>query len=58
VHGLPAPRAQVIEHGYGTGVGEIFLLAAPLGVVAFLAVLAMREVPLGSKSGIELQAEG
>ena len=58
VHGLPAPIAQVIEHGYGTGVGEIFLLAAPLGVVAFLAVLAMREVPLGSKSGIELQAEG
>ena len=58
VHGLPAQLAQVIEHGYGTGVGEIFLLAAPLGVVAFLAVLAMREVPLGSKSGIELQAEG
>jgi EmrB/QacA subfamily drug resistance transporter len=58
VQALPAPIAHVIEHGYGTGVGEIFLLAAPLGVVAFLAVAAMREQPLGSKSGIELQAEG
>jgi hypothetical protein len=37
--------------------GEIFLLAAPLGIVAFLAVAALRE-PLGSKSGIELRAEG
>jgi hypothetical protein len=58
VQALPGPVAHVVEHGYGTGVGEIFLLAAPLGVVAFLAVAAMREQPLGSKSGIELQAEG
>ncbi len=33
VSSLPAPVAQVVEHAYGTGVGEIFLLAAPLGLV-------------------------
>ena len=50
---LPGPVRAVVEHGYGTGVAEIFLAAAPLGVVAFLAVLALREVPLGTVSGIQ-----
>ena len=53
---LPAPVAQVVEHAYGTGIAEIFLVAAPLGLVAFVALLFMRERPLGSKSGIELAA--
>lgn len=34
--------------------GHIFLAAAPLGLVALIAVALMREVPLGAKSGIEL----
>jgi EmrB/QacA subfamily drug resistance transporter len=58
VSALPAPIAQVVEHAYGVGVGEIFLAAAPLGLVALVAILAMREVPLGRKSGIELAEQG
>jgi EmrB/QacA subfamily drug resistance transporter len=54
---LPAPVAQVIEHAYGTGIGEIFLIAAPLGLVAFAAVALMREVPLGGRSGIDIARE-
>ncbi|HEU4974431.1 MAG TPA: MDR family MFS transporter [Baekduia sp.] len=54
VHALPAPVAHVIEHAYGIGVGEIFLAAAPLGLVALVAIALLREVPLGTKSGIEL----
>jgi predicted MFS family arabinose efflux permease len=54
---LPGPVAQIVEHAYGTGVAEIFLLAAPLGLVALVALLFMRETPLGSKSGIELARE-
>jgi hypothetical protein len=50
---LPAPVRAVVEHGYGTGVGEIFLVAAPLGLVAFVAVALMEEVPLGTRSGME-----
>jgi hypothetical protein len=54
---LPAPVARIVEHAYGTGVGEIFLLAAPLGLVALAAIALMREVPLGGKSGIDIARE-
>ncbi|WP_372518057.1 MDR family MFS transporter [Solirubrobacter ginsenosidimutans] len=57
VRSLPAPVAHVIEHAYGTGVGEIFLFAAPLGLVALAAVALLREVPLGGKSGIDIARE-
>jgi len=49
---------HIIEHGYGTAIAEAFLVAAPLGLVAFVALLLMREKPLGVKSGIELAREG
>jgi EmrB/QacA subfamily drug resistance transporter len=54
---LPAPVAHVVEHAYGTGIAEIFLVAAPLGIVALITLLFLREVPLGSRSGIELARE-
>ena len=57
VGSLPAPVADVVEHAYGSGVGEIFLVAAPLGVVVLIALSLMRERPLGAKSGIELARE-
>jgi hypothetical protein len=47
----------VVEHAYGSGIAEIFLVAAPLGLVAFVALVLMRERPLGTKSGIELAKE-
>jgi MFS family permease len=55
---LPGPVRQVIEHGYGTGVGEIFLIAAPLGLVALAAIAMIREVPLGTVSGVEAARSG
>ena len=57
VDSLPAPVAHVVEHAFGTGIAEAFLFAAPLGLVAFIALALMRERPLGTKSGIELAAE-
>jgi MFS family permease len=54
---LPPQIAHVIEHAYGTGIAEMFLVASPLGLVAFVALLFMREKPLGAKSGIELARE-
>lgn len=54
---LPEPVARIVEHAYGTGIGEIFLLAAPLGLIALVAVAFMREVPLGGKSGIDIARE-
>jgi hypothetical protein len=54
---LPAPVAQLVEHAYGTGIAEVFLVAAPLGLVALVALLLMHEKPLGQKSGIEIARE-
>jgi EmrB/QacA subfamily drug resistance transporter len=53
VHTLPAPVRALVEHAYGAGVGEIFLLAVPLGVVALIAIALIKEVPLGTTSGVE-----
>lgn len=57
VRALPPAIAHVVEHAYGTGVGEIFLVAAPLGLIAMAALALMREVPLGTRSGIEIARE-
>lgn len=54
---LPLPIARIVEHAYGTGVAEIFLVAVPLGIVAIVAMLLMKEHPLGTKSGIDLSRE-
>lgn len=43
---LPPPVRAVIEESYGTGFGEIFLIAAPIAACAVAAVLFIREVPL------------
>jgi EmrB/QacA subfamily drug resistance transporter len=54
---LPAPVRAIVEHAYGTGIAEIFLLGAPMGIVAFAAVWFLREKALGTKSGLELARE-
>jgi EmrB/QacA subfamily drug resistance transporter len=50
---LPGPVRAVVEHGYGVGVAKIFLVAAPLGLIALVAVALIPEVPLGTTSGVE-----
>ncbi len=51
---MPDSVRAAVEHAYGTGVAEIFLVAAPMGIVAFVALWFLRERKLGTKSGIEL----
>ena len=53
VQSLPAPIRTVVEASYGTAIADLFLLAVPLGLVALVAVLFLREVPLGTRSGLE-----
>jgi EmrB/QacA subfamily drug resistance transporter len=43
---LPPPVREVFESAFGHATGTIFMIAAPCAVVAFLAVLFIREVPL------------
>ncbi|ADG75706.1 major facilitator superfamily MFS_1 [Cellulomonas flavigena DSM 20109] len=50
---LPGPVRSVVEHAFGVGVAELFLIGAPVALLALVAVLALREVPLGRASGVE-----
>ncbi|MEV4492754.1 MDR family MFS transporter [Micromonospora coxensis] len=51
VHALPAPIRAVVEAAYGHGAGDIFLAAAPFGLIALIAVCFIREVPLRRHTG-------
>jgi EmrB/QacA subfamily drug resistance transporter len=57
VGSLPEPVAHVVEHGYGTAIGEIFLVAAPLGLLVVFLMLSLPAKPLGQRSGIQRAAE-
>jgi EmrB/QacA subfamily drug resistance transporter len=43
---LPAPVRAVFEAAFGQATGTIFMIAAPCALVALVAVLFIREVPL------------
>ena len=54
---LPAPIRTVIEQAYGQGVGEIFLIALPVAILALIMVALLPNKKLGTRSGIEQLAE-
>jgi EmrB/QacA subfamily drug resistance transporter len=43
---LPAPVRAVFESAFGDATGQLFLIAAPCALIALIAVLFIREVPL------------
>ncbi|MEV4542435.1 MDR family MFS transporter [Micromonospora echinaurantiaca] len=57
VHTLPAPIRAVVESAYGHAAGDIFLVAAPFGLIALIAVCFIREVPLRRHTGDPVAAE-
>ncbi|RIV40701.1 MDR family MFS transporter [Micromonospora radicis] len=57
VHTLPAPIRAVVESAYGHGAGDVFLAAAPFGLIALIAVLFIKEVPLLRHTGGPLTEE-
>ncbi|TDQ65772.1 EmrB/QacA subfamily drug resistance transporter [Actinomycetospora succinea] len=50
---LPAPIRTVIENAYGDSIGTLFLVAAPLALLALVAIVFLREVPLRHTIDIE-----
>ncbi|MFI2754255.1 MFS transporter [Cellulomonas sp. P22] len=52
---IPEPVRTVVESAYGEAVAHLFLISVPLALVALIAVLFLREVPLGERSGVELR---
>lgn len=54
---LPGPVRAVFEHAFGSATGELFLVATPFAVVALIAVLFIKEVPLRTSLGPDLVDE-
>ncbi|MCL2453705.1 MAG: MFS transporter [Micrococcales bacterium] len=54
---LPAPVQTVVENAFGDAIATLFLIGAPIGVIGLLVVIALKEVPLHAKTGIEQRAE-
>ncbi|GEL95767.1 MDR family MFS transporter [Cellulomonas composti] len=50
---LPANVRTVVEQAFGDAIAHLFLVATPVALVALIAVLFLREVPLGTRSGVQ-----
>jgi EmrB/QacA subfamily drug resistance transporter len=50
---LPEPVRAVVQDVYATATAELFLVAAPIAVLALVAVLFVKEKPLKTASGDE-----
>ena len=57
VHTLPGPIRAVVESAYGHGAGDIFLAAAPFALIALIAVIFIKEVPLRQHSSAPVGTE-
>ena len=57
VNELSKPVRDLVEGAYGQGIGEIFLIAAPLAFMTLLAIIFLPKAELGTKTGIEQLAE-
>jgi hypothetical protein len=50
---LPPAIAGIVRAAYGDATALIFLISGVLAIVTLLAVLAIREVPLRTETGME-----
>ncbi|WP_308468971.1 MDR family MFS transporter [Rathayibacter soli] len=57
VASLPGAIRVLVESAYGSGVGLVFLVAAPLAVVTLIMVALLPNIPLGTKNAIDLQRD-
>ncbi|MCW2877404.1 MAG: transporter [Sphaerisporangium sp.] len=53
---LPAPVRTVVESAYGHGVGDVFLYAAPCALLALIAILFIKEIPLRTASAEQMRS--
>ncbi|NJP99156.1 MFS transporter [Streptomyces sp. PLAI1-29] len=55
---LPPPVRAVVESAYGHGIGDIYLWAAPMALVALVFTLLIKEVPLKTTGGLSVVTGG
>jgi hypothetical protein len=56
LHTLPAPVLKIVQEVYGTATADLFLIGAPIALLAVLVVLFIKEKPLSTLSGDERRA--
>ncbi|MET8687674.1 MFS transporter [Streptomyces sp. NPDC004732] len=49
---IPEPFRTVMESAYGHGIADVFLIAAPMALIAFLLTLFIKEVPLRTSGAL------
>ncbi|MFF0643355.1 MFS transporter [Streptomyces tendae] len=54
---LPPGIREWLESAYGHGIADIFLIVAPIALLAFLVTLFIKEVPLRTKGALAQAAE-
>lgn len=54
---LSAPIRDVVESAYGHGIGDVFLAASPVAIVAIVAIMLIPNIPLSTKSAAQQRAE-
>ncbi|MGW7084843.1 MFS transporter [Streptomyces sp. NPDC054871] len=54
---LPEPFRTVMESAYGHGIADVFLIAAPMALIALLITLFIKEVPLRTSGALAQAAE-
>ncbi|SCL26626.1 MDR family MFS transporter [Micromonospora inyonensis] len=54
---LPGPVRQIVQEVYGTATAELFLVGAPIALLALVAVLFIKEKPLHNLSGDERRVQ-
>ena len=47
----------LVESSYGTAIGEIFLIAAPLALITLICIIFLPNAELGTKTGVQQLAE-
>ncbi|MET8911535.1 MDR family MFS transporter [Micromonospora sp. NPDC004551] len=54
---LPEPLLRIVQDVYGSATAELFLIGAPLALLAMVVVLFIKEKPLHTLSGDERRAQ-
>ncbi|MHA3685242.1 DHA2 family efflux MFS transporter permease subunit [Leucobacter sp. HY1908] len=54
---LPEPIRIIMETAYGHGIGNVFLAASPVAILAILAIAFLPNIPLSTKSNAQKLAE-
>jgi Na+/melibiose symporter-like transporter len=57
VNSLSKPVRVLVESAYGTAIGEIFLIAAPLALITLICIVFLPNAELGTKTGVQQLAE-